>query len=237
MLKKLLNTIFRPQQARIKAESEPARTIKPQARAYEPTSSEASSASAAKVKETAPQPQDLWHGQHDTPTTADKTSGFRPIFDDEGLSSCPVRLDIRSGYVLDAKQKRMCRERIQSLEQDATIEFWLATRIQVNKTCQTLKRSKTQWHRDLAAVSNYLAVRLEAELASSSPQFELDNQQTKIVATLAYFADMDDVIPDHILGKGYSDDAYVMNECIKALKRNTKWADNFSDGGEKNGDC
>ncbi|MBT3447921.1 MAG: DUF1232 domain-containing protein [Bacteroidetes Order II. Incertae sedis bacterium] len=104
----------------------------------------------------------------------------------------------------------------------------LSTRKKVRKTFTRmvvrLGKSGDQWKIKLAhAAQNLFFLLNEDELDFEIPEIGPLSRRA-IWATLLYLCEVDDVIPDHIPGVGYTDDAYAVNHCYGVLRREDKTA-------------
>ena len=93
--------------------------------------------------------------------------------------------------------------------------FYVGNRIE--RKLQAVRVCRTSWVRDLAI---YCEALYEMYQDHTSGNCELPSHDLQLIgATLFYFVNPYDIIPDHIPGDGYLDDAYVANLCIKALNK------------------
>ena len=83
--------------------------------------------------------------------------------------------------------------------------------------CKRLERYPNSWPSPLAKVARVLYVELRT--AQSSPRNLPPASRLLILSALFYLCDPYDVIPDFTPGTGYFDDAIVLNECLRQIKR------------------
>jgi len=82
---------------------------------------------------------------------------------------------------------------------------------------EVVSRANTPWVRDLAEQMRRLYQMYQAHC---SGEFPLDKDMLALIgATLFYFVDPFDHIPDNEPGRGYLDDAYIYNQCVAELNR------------------
>jgi len=82
---------------------------------------------------------------------------------------------------------------------------------------KSLKNARSSWLVNLAIYSEAMYTILEDPLDQDGSIFLKDEKY--MIAALYYLIDIDDVIPDHVLGDGYLDDAHVINLCLKKISR------------------
>lgn len=85
------------------------------------------------------------------------------------------------------------------------------------RKAEAVQMSRIPWVRDLAREMQVLH-----ELYRSYTDGERDLSESAVAwigATLFYFVNPYDIIPDHVPGRGYLDDAYVLNRCVHELKK------------------
>ena len=84
------------------------------------------------------------------------------------------------------------------------------------KHLECIKHSNQKWTREL-----YIHLKvLYAQVLLNSADIELLNSDIKkIYVALIYFIDHDDIIPDHVAGDGFLDDAILTNLTISKLTR------------------
>ena len=82
---------------------------------------------------------------------------------------------------------------------------------------KAVSASRIPWVRELAEEMRLLH---QIYQAHSEGEVHLDDDAiSNIGLALFYFVNPYDIIPDHVPGKGYLDDAYVFNLCIRRLKK------------------
>jgi uncharacterized membrane protein YkvA (DUF1232 family) len=123
--------------------------------------------------------------------------------------SPPVRLEASAKAVVRAYVSRMST----SIGEEEF--FYIAERI--GSKLELLRDSRLHWVKDLrlVAVTFHLALRdhVEGRAAISAEVVHF------LAVGLHYLVNPFDVIPDHVSGDGYLDDAFVMNECVKRITR------------------
>ncbi len=82
----------------------------------------------------------------------------------------------------------------------------------LGRVLKRLYKSEELWHGELA----YFASQLNEVLTKSSDDFNDVNRH--VISALHYLCAPLEIIPDHVPGKGYADDALVMNKCLAHLK-------------------
>lgn len=93
--------------------------------------------------------------------------------------------------------------------------FYIARHFQ--RKVRVVSTSRIPWVRALAAEMVVLHRIYEAHLEG---EMELgDDAISTISVALFYFVNPYGVIPDHVPGKGYLDDAYVFERCLRELKK------------------
>lgn len=83
----------------------------------------------------------------------------------------------------------------------------------LSKVIARLKRTEEPWHLEIAKMAIYFSELLKAD--SGVPH----KSRKDLVAALYYLCRPFEVIPDYIPGRGYADDALVMNTCLSRLKQ------------------
>lgn len=90
----------------------------------------------------------------------------------------------------------------------------------IDRVLNRLAKTHSKWMRELYAhafaMRKCCATRL---LDAEVERCDLNHSDKRIVAALFYLCNPYDIIPDHIPGEGYVDDAIVLNTCLKDLKR------------------
>lgn len=79
-----------------------------------------------------------------------------------------------------------------------------------------VENSRIPWVRDLVVQMRNLYCLYEGH---TSGEAELSEEVLSLIgATLFYFVNPFDLIPDHVPGRGYLDDAHVLSLCVSRLK-------------------
>lgn len=81
------------------------------------------------------------------------------------------------------------------------------------KVLRRLKKSEEIWHQQMAAVAEVFAFLLRKESGMSR------TARKELVASLYYLCHPFEVIPDYVPGRGYADDALVLNTCMSRLRQ------------------
>ncbi len=85
----------------------------------------------------------------------------------------------------------------------------------LDRKLDAVAASRIAWVRRLAAA---MAVLHEVYQAHSRGELELPKRALATIgAALYYFVNPSDIIPDHVPGRGYLDDAYVLELCVGAV--------------------
>lgn len=148
---------------------------------------------------------------------------FQPLMNPDDRPKRPDTLEISTGHTLSTGLKSECRDTTSAIKATCDIHVWNNTRETSLIKCSRLLKSKTQWHNHLGETALFLFYLLEESLVGNKHDSTLSKEQNELMAAILYLVETDDIIPDHVLGKGYSDDAYVINECIKQLKKDEHW--------------
>ena len=86
-------------------------------------------------------------------------------------------------------------------------------RLRLPAVIRRLEKSDEDWLIKTAVVARHLSLLLRKD--SNVPKMV----RRKIVAALHYLCDPLEVIPDHVSGRGYADDALVLNLCLSELQK------------------
>ncbi len=81
------------------------------------------------------------------------------------------------------------------------------------KVIRRLKKSEEMWHQQIAAAAEVFVWLLRRESGVSR------TARKELVATLYYLCHPFEVIPDYVPGRGYADDALVLNTCMSRLRQ------------------
>jgi uncharacterized membrane protein YkvA (DUF1232 family) len=81
------------------------------------------------------------------------------------------------------------------------------------KVLRRLKKSEETWHQQMAEIAEFFAFLLRKESGISR------SARKELVATLYYLCHPFEVIPDYVPGRGYADDALVLNTCMSRLRQ------------------
>ena len=76
-----------------------------------------------------------------------------------------------------------------------------------------LNKADEDWLVSMAIVANQLASLIETDSAVPN------SARRQIVGALYYLCDPFEVIPDYVPGRGYADDALVLNTCLSELRQ------------------
>jgi uncharacterized membrane protein YkvA (DUF1232 family) len=83
------------------------------------------------------------------------------------------------------------------------------------KIIHTLKKRPNCWHAKIAVYAevlyNYVLVHEDSPKKTQIRPYA--------IASLFYLCNPFDVIPDYTAGRGYLDDAFVINTCVKTIKK------------------
>jgi uncharacterized membrane protein YkvA (DUF1232 family) len=83
----------------------------------------------------------------------------------------------------------------------------------LSKVLRRLKSSEEKWLQNVAETAEGLA-----KLIGKNSTIPRDGKK-EIVAALYYLCDPFEIIPDYVPGKGYADDALVLNTCLVRLTK------------------
>lgn len=81
------------------------------------------------------------------------------------------------------------------------------------KVLRRLSKSEEKWHLQMAEVAEVFAYLLRRDSGISR------TARKELVATLYYLCHPFEVIPDYVPGRGYADDALVLNTCMSRLRQ------------------
>ena len=81
------------------------------------------------------------------------------------------------------------------------------------KVLRRLKKSEEIWHQQMAEAAEIFASLLQKNSGISR------TARKELVATLYYLCHPFEVIPDYVPGRGYADDALVLNTCMSRLRQ------------------
>lgn len=82
------------------------------------------------------------------------------------------------------------------------------------KVLKTLKSRSNSWYLQIATYAEILH-----EYIMLSDDCQIDKIRPFIIASLFYLCNPFDIIPDYTPGTGYLDDAFVINTCLKEVKK------------------
>jgi uncharacterized membrane protein YkvA (DUF1232 family) len=95
-------------------------------------------------------------------------------------------------------------------------EFFYVGR-QFERKATAVSESRIPWVQHLSAEMTHL---YSIYKAHSEGEMQLTEEVVSLIgSTLYYFVNPHDIIPDHIPGRGYLDDAFVFNRCVKTLRK------------------
>jgi uncharacterized membrane protein YkvA (DUF1232 family) len=120
-------------------------------------------------------------------------------------------------YEIDKATKKLADQQLAELLQTLGRTEHDSLNTKLSKKLESLSASQTYWVRQMAMQLKSLS-EIMRTLSFSENTGEAEAHRL-IAATLEYFVITDDVIPDHIAGSGYLDDAYLMNKCINLLRK------------------
>lgn len=129
----------------------------------------------------------------------------------------PDPIDFNTKNSLSREQKSQCRELLVTLQDEVSIKKWQQTRVRLIQVCQGLLGARVTWVQEFAKLALYLSYKIDLSLTGRPLDDELNGAEVKTLAALAYLIETDDVIPDHIVGSGYMDDAFVIEDVFKEL--------------------
>lgn len=81
------------------------------------------------------------------------------------------------------------------------------------KVLKRLKKSDEDWHVEMAVIAEHFAFLLRRESGVAQ------GARRELVAALYYLCHPFEVIPDYVPGRGYADDALVLNTCLSRLRQ------------------
>lgn len=121
---------------------------------------------------------------------------------------------IQPRIILSNKQKSRANKIIDDCSSDGSHSFNEISELSIGKI-DSLRRRNTTRHIRLAALLHVLTALVDAwsEEPHRSPKFKM-----LVVASISYLSLSADVIPDWT-PDGYEDDIWVMNKCMKQLKK------------------
>ena len=130
-----------------------------------------------------------------------------------------MTMAIHLSQPLSQNTKGKVRKLYNKLESDLDQKDLNHIKKNLKKSLDTLKLSRRLILRDI-----YMHIKaMDNILKQSDYKFaKLDKNETKLAATIMYFIECDDVIPDYVTGIGYDDDAYCINHCYSTLSRGIK---------------
>lgn len=131
----------------------------------------------------------------------------------------PTRTDFNPEISLNREQKKECREMLRTLQNEVSIKQWQQARARLVRVCKGLSGARVPWVQDLAKLALFLTYRTDLILTGRPLDDKLNRVETETIAALTYLIETEDVIPDHIVGSGYMDDAFVLTEVFKALTK------------------
>jgi len=118
---------------------------------------------------------------------------------------------------IDSDTKQLAIEHFEEIMKALDLERMEFIQEELPRVCRRFKRHQFEWTYALGVYAEALVRSVEFVKNGS---FTLEG---KVAAgALYYLCDQDDVIPDHDPSMGYVDDASVMNEALKRLRRINK---------------
>jgi uncharacterized membrane protein YkvA (DUF1232 family) len=126
-------------------------------------------------------------------------------------------LKIKLPVTLDKREKDLIGKAfLESIKHMEKEEFDFISSKIVRKIKST-SRARTTW---ISQMGSFYSVLFEACERHNNKNLLSDNAHDLVGAALLYFVNPFDIIPDHIVGKGYADDFYVLQLCLRKIKKN-----------------
>ncbi len=122
-----------------------------------------------------------------------------------------IQLNQRISASLRQSVKDEFENRLNAVDQDVMD----GVKKKIFKKVKIIANSHQAYVRDLALHIKVLYSMLIIDKKSTVESLEAFHK--RIVATLDYFIDNQDIIPDHLPGEGFLDDALIVNLCINGF--------------------
>lgn len=125
----------------------------------------------------------------------------------------PVKTSTR----LEAEVRRLINSCLEKTRDTMGEDDFFYIGRQFKRKLKAVSASRIPWVRQLA---EEMAILHEIYRAHIEGEVHLDDDVIATIGVaLLYFVDPYDIIPDHVPGKGYIDDAYVFNRCLRQLNK------------------
>jgi uncharacterized membrane protein YkvA (DUF1232 family) len=120
---------------------------------------------------------------------------------------------IKIPFTVSREERAQIKESYLAGVQSANAEKVVYIAKNLPKVLRRLKKSEEIWHQQMADTAEVFASLLRKESGISR------SARKELVATLYYLCHPFEVIPDHVPGRGYADDALVLNTCLSRLRQ------------------
>lgn len=121
---------------------------------------------------------------------------------------------------LGSEEKRSIRKAYQALLKDLGASHELYVQQTVARTIRGLISQPGSFRYRIGIVASCLLDLYIDSGMRAEPSISIsDSGRARILAALHYLCDPMDLIPDYTPGRGFSDDAYVLELCIRGLKK------------------
>lgn len=120
---------------------------------------------------------------------------------------------IRIPFTVSREERAQIQESYLAGIQSANAEKVAYIAKNLQKVLRRLKKSEETWHQQMAEAAEVFASLLRKESGISR------SARKELVATLYYLCHPFEVIPDYVPGRGYADDALVLNTCMSRLRQ------------------
>jgi|GEM_PF-3137098 len=120
---------------------------------------------------------------------------------------------IKIPFTVSREERAQIKESYLTGVQSANAEKVAYIAKNLPKVLRRLKNSEELWHQQMAEAAEVFAYLLRKESRISR------SARKELVATLHYLCHPFEVIPDYVPGRGYADDALVLNTCMSRLRQ------------------